>query len=142
MKIITLGLALLALAGEGRAQTPIDELFGDDAGDRFGEAVAFIGDVNGDGAADFAAGAPGDDDNGLDVLAGTREDGTIGTDAGKITPLTLGCPPDAVSSYCTAVANSTGQDGLAELDLDREQVSGRQARSVLLRHATHGAAGG
>ena len=37
-----------------------------DDGDRFGSAVAGIGDVNGDGVADLAIGAPGDDRNGSD----------------------------------------------------------------------------
>jgi hypothetical protein len=37
-----------------------------DDGDRFGSAVASIGDLNGDGVTDLAVGAPGDDDGGTD----------------------------------------------------------------------------
>jgi hypothetical protein len=49
------------------------ELSGENAGDRFGHAVAGVGDVNGDGFADFLVGAPGFDadaaaDAGLAVL--------------------------------------------------------------------------
>ncbi|MGB5537010.1 MAG: integrin alpha [Thiogranum sp.] len=37
-----------------------------DNNDRFGSAIASIGDINGDGVIDLAAGAPGDDDGGDD----------------------------------------------------------------------------
>ncbi len=48
------------------AQTTVDVLYGDGVNDRFGEDVAFVGDLNHDGMADFAVGAPGDDDAGPD----------------------------------------------------------------------------
>ena len=37
-----------------------------DAGDRFGSAVASLGDIESDGVTDLAVGAPGDDDGGTD----------------------------------------------------------------------------
>ena len=60
--------ALIAspLAAQGR----LFELHGSNGGDRFGFAVAGLGDVNADGYEDYAVGAPGADD--------------VGTDGGKV----------------------------------------------------------
>jgi hypothetical protein len=64
---------ILFMDNNGRVDT--QQLIADGAGgfdgtldddDRFGSAVASIGDLNGDGVTDLAAGAPGDDDGGTD----------------------------------------------------------------------------
>lgn len=60
-------VALLALCVPTSAQSLIGTLDGDSPGDRFGHVVAFVGDLNGDGHADFAVGAPGGDDGGLEA---------------------------------------------------------------------------
>ena len=64
---------LLFLTAEGRVRD--EQKIADAAGgfggdlddeDRFGSAIAEIGDINGDGITDLAVGAPGDDSNGTD----------------------------------------------------------------------------
>jgi len=67
MKISLLGLVTLVPCSGAHAQATLDEIFGEHAGDRFGESVAYVGDQNADGAIDFVVGAPGDDDAGLDA---------------------------------------------------------------------------
>lgn len=55
-----------SLAPNLRAQSELLTLNGSAAGDRFGIAVAIVGDVNNDGHDDFAVAADGDDTAGLD----------------------------------------------------------------------------
>jgi len=64
MMIRSIVTFLVLLPGSAFPQTTIDVIDGDDPQDNFGAAVAFIGDLNHDGAEDFAVGAPGDDDGG------------------------------------------------------------------------------
>jgi hypothetical protein len=56
--------ALLLLVTSASAQTYLYTTTGNAQGDRLGESVASLGDFNGDGYGDFAAGAKFDDSNG------------------------------------------------------------------------------
>jgi hypothetical protein len=58
MRLPVVGIAAIALGSLARAQTELFTRIGDAAGDQFGSAVAFVGDVDADGAVDFAVGAP------------------------------------------------------------------------------------
>jgi hypothetical protein len=62
-----------------------------------GWSAAGNGDVNGDGYADFIVASPG---------SGVWSPYYSGT--GQVQVLTLGCPPDAASTYCPLTPNSTG----------------------------------
>jgi hypothetical protein len=53
-----------AIVYSGATGAPLYSLEGDSYDDRFGSSVAGLGDVNGDGHADFAVGAEDDDNNG------------------------------------------------------------------------------
>ncbi len=57
--------APLLLSANSWAQTPLASVDGEFAGDRFADAVAGIGDVNGDTIPDWAVGAPHANPNGL-----------------------------------------------------------------------------
>lgn len=56
------GEVYIYLGGKKFKGTPDITIKGEGAGDHFGEAVAALGDINGDGYDDFAVGAPRNDD--------------------------------------------------------------------------------
>lgn len=69
-RLSTFCLSCVLTGASALAQQHLFQLAGSTVGDRFGFAVAGLGDVNADGFPDYAVGAPGADD--------------IGTDAGKV----------------------------------------------------------
>jgi hypothetical protein len=88
---------ILFLAADGRVidEQKVSSLEGDfegvlSPGDAFGEALANVGDLDGDSIADLAVGTPGDDDGGTDTgavwLLFYGEDGKV-NDSQKLSPL-------------------------------------------------------
>ncbi len=75
--VLASAAALLAAAPLA-AQAPIHQVLGDSAYDGMGRAVSFLGDINGDGMAEFLAAAPLDDNNGQDSGAVRLFDGATG----------------------------------------------------------------
>ncbi|MAF64496.1 MAG: hypothetical protein CMJ84_02390 [Planctomycetes bacterium] len=94
------------LVSTASSQETIDTLFGAAAGDRFGAAVAIVGDVDSDGRADFAAGAPGSD--------------AAGTDAGRVTVYSGVDRKELFSVDGPAPGSRFGEsvDGVGDIDLD------------------------
>ncbi|MDP2315753.1 MAG: MopE-related protein [Pseudomonadota bacterium] len=86
--------AVDTLSGTVSASTADAELAGTANGDRFGLAVASLGDINNDGTGDFA-------------LAADKED-TAGTDAGTVYLYTA-APTGSVSGATTAASTLTGE---------------------------------
>jgi hypothetical protein len=74
--VVVLGLAAAAV---GQGIPILYTLRGDSAEDGFGSSVAGIGDVNGDGHADVAISAPGDDTGGSEVGSVIVVSGNDGT---------------------------------------------------------------
>lgn len=71
--------ALSALAGAVTAQSTFWQEFGFQKGGRFGAAVCWVADLNGDGVEDFLVGAPDDDTAGPDAGAAFVFSGADGT---------------------------------------------------------------
>ena len=102
-------------ASQGGFVGPIDN------GDRFGDALASMGDVNGDGVDDLMVGAPSDDTGGADRgalwMLLMNADGTVGGES-KLASPTLGVSPlqngDLFGIGMDAVGDYDG-DGLIDL---------------------------
>ena len=88
-----------------------------DDGDQFGISLANMGDFNGDGTADLAVGATGDDDggviNGAVYILFLNPDGTV-LDQQKISDT---APPYRGGGFGTSVANLGDLDGDGVIDL-------------------------
>ncbi|MGE3166602.1 MAG: hypothetical protein AB7O52_17005 [Planctomycetota bacterium] len=116
-----------AWAGALTGETEIGDLTGGfgvdlDPFDRFGQAIASVGDLNGDGIPDIAVGAPGDDDGGSDqgavYILLLAADGTVSSHT-KIAEGQGGFtgPLDASDRFGSAVAavGDVDQNGTVDL---------------------------
>ncbi|MBL8803165.1 MAG: FG-GAP repeat protein [Planctomycetes bacterium] len=140
---------LTVLSATGRAQVEVRTFFGDAAGDRFGAAVAALGDVDLDGRDDFAVGAPFNDAAGADagqvkVISGRTHNvlwtlnggpgalfGTSIAAAGDIdfdghADLVVGAPSIATLGYVEVISGATGATlrtlvGSYSFELDYDQ---------------------
>ena len=98
--------AAAALAGGAAAQTQIYAFTGQDAGDRLGHSVSGVGDLDGDGLADFLGSAPGD--------------GTAGLSAGQVLALSGGTGTMLFGLQGEAAFDSLGRrvDAVGDADGD------------------------
>lgn len=109
LPLVTLATAWIALAAHG--QTILYTVNGNNAGDTLGQSVSIIGDANGDGFADFMAGAWRDDDTGTDA-------GSVRVVSGKNgQPLytVFGALPGDHMGFGSSGAGDFDGDGLADL---------------------------
>jgi hypothetical protein len=104
----------------GSVGSPLEGWIG--AGDAFGRSIANIGDLNGDGVADLAVGAPFDDEAGVDAgavyILHMLADGTIG-EVRKITDGTGGVDLQLVGAdefgFALAPCRDFNGDGIGDL---------------------------
>ena len=98
------------LSVRNNSTTLVHEPGGDNAGDQFGHSVAAIGDVDGDGKADFAVGAPFADSNGVDAGTIFLYSGQSGTRLARI----YGMPGDRLG-ISLAPAGDHNDDGVPDV---------------------------
>lgn len=99
--------------------------FGTAEGDKLGSSVAIIGDVNGDGIADFAAGAPFDDSGGTDSGAVTVYSGATGASIKKLKGAAAG---DRFGTSIAA-AGDVNNDGFPDLIVGAPRSNGNGSDS-------------
>lgn len=104
-------LAALLAAADLAAHTELAVLDGAAAGDGFGQALTVIGDVDGDGAQEFAVGAPYADSNGVNAGSVTIYSGRT------LTPLTtlVGSGADDYFGFALAAPGDLSGDGVPDL---------------------------
>ena len=89
-----------------------------DPGDRFGEAVTPLGDINGDGFLEIAVGAPGDDSGGFDRgavwILSLENDGSIYFSQRITYPTVAIADHDAFGTSVTAIGD-LDYDGIVDL---------------------------
>jgi hypothetical protein len=103
-------LVCTALGLPAAAQQTLHDLHGHAQGNRYGHSVAIVGDVDGDGFADFAVGEPGDDTAG----AGAGRVEMISGASGAVLWTKHGFPGSHFGHALARVGDNDG-DGLPEL---------------------------
>jgi hypothetical protein len=115
----TRSLALLAaLASPAAGQTLVHTLSGDAPGDRLGSSVAALGDLNGDGVDELAAGAPGNDTAGADAGLVRIYDGASGATLQTL----LGTAAGDFFGFALAALGDVDEDGTADFIVGAPQV--------------------
>lgn len=93
-------------------QNPVFTAYGQDAGALFGEAVAMLGDVDGDAQPDLAVTAPRDQSLGINVGRPFFVNGS----SGRLRALELpGAPAGAQNGRAIAAVGDVNRDGLSDL---------------------------
>jgi hypothetical protein len=112
-------------------------LVGEASGDRAGSAIAFAGDVDGDGYADILVGAPGSDKGGADSGAVYLMTADLGGSVSLATAeaTVFGAPGDEVGS-AIAAGGDVNQDGFADilLGVAGDDEGGEDAGAAWLFH--------
>jgi hypothetical protein len=117
-----------AIVFSGATGLPLYTLEGDSYQDRFGTAVAGIGDVNGDGHADFAVGAEDDDDGGTNAGSIRIFSGATG-----LALYTINGPQAGVHYGSVAGGVDLDGDGLSDILVGSGLEMGGAGRVHLLR---------
>ena len=105
-------VSTLAFASNAATQQSLIQAFdGDDVGDRLGWTVSALGDMDGDGVPDLAAGAPRDDDNGISSGSARAWSGATGAVLGTW----FGDGTSDQFGRAVGAAGDVDQDGHADL---------------------------
>ncbi|MEO6709452.1 MAG: hypothetical protein ABI054_02495, partial [Planctomycetota bacterium] len=127
--------AVRAISGLGGGT--LYSVFGSAAVDHFGWSVAALGDIDGDGRIDFAAGAPDSDFQTLNGGAVRVMSGATGATLFSL----AGSVPGAAFGYCVCAAGHVNADGIGDLSVGSpfDQSAGIDAGAVDTWSGSNGA---